>query len=366
MSFLVWNCRGLAQPRAVRFLKEIIQQLRPNLVFLSETLVKKEKIEKICKDIGFADYCAVDAQGHGGGLALFWKTEGGVTVRDVCHNYIDFEVVNEQIGRWRYTGYYGFPERGRRRESWNMLEDLAGKSSLPWCIIGDFNYIVSRDEKQGGRVQPRWLMEGFSDASDRCELSDLGFIGDKFTWEKSRGSSSWVQERLDRGMATQAWKDLFPQAEVRVVDVTTSDHLSLYLYLNRRIFMPKVRRFRFENMWIKENECFNIVKDCWNGREGADIMSKLLLCCAKLEEWGGGMVQEIRAKLNMCRVKMRKLRSRRDGQGLNEYNDVRWEYLGLLEKQEVFWKQRAKQFRLKEGDANSRFFHKFASVRKKK
>ncbi|XP_074346352.1 uncharacterized protein LOC141685128 [Apium graveolens] len=37
----------------------------------------------------------------------------------------------------------------------------------------------------------------------------------------------------------------------------------------------------------------------------------------------------------------------------------------LLEKQEEYWKQRAKQFWLREGDQNTRFFHKYASTRRK-
>ncbi|KAL8122746.1 hypothetical protein AgCh_010940 [Apium graveolens] len=47
------------------------------------------------------------------------------------------------------------------------------------------------------------------------------------------------------------------------------------------------------------------------------------------------------------------------------YDDARWEFLKLLEKQEEYWKQRAKQFSLREGDKNTRFFHKFASTRKR-
>ena len=58
-------------------------------------------------------------------MALLWKNEGGITVVNSCHNFIDFEVVHDQMGRWRYTGYYGFPERGRRTKAWNMLQNLA-------------------------------------------------------------------------------------------------------------------------------------------------------------------------------------------------------------------------------------------------
>lgn len=76
MSFLVWNCRGLAQPRAIRFLKEINSQLRPNLIFLSETFVTEKKIEGIGKAIHFAGWHVVESQRHGGGLALIWKSEG--------------------------------------------------------------------------------------------------------------------------------------------------------------------------------------------------------------------------------------------------------------------------------------------------
>ena len=71
MGLLAWNCRGMAKLGAIRFLKEIINQYRPSIIFLSETLVKIKKTA-LCKTIGFVGFFAVDAQGHGGGLALLW------------------------------------------------------------------------------------------------------------------------------------------------------------------------------------------------------------------------------------------------------------------------------------------------------
>ncbi|XP_074352667.1 uncharacterized protein LOC141691812 [Apium graveolens] len=197
------------------------------------------------------------------------------------------------------------------------------------------NQVITLEPKRK-RVEELWVDNSVSNSLIDLEANKesgskngLG-AGEMYTWEKSRGSVRWVQERLDRGMENKAWQDLFPAAQVRVLEVSTSDHLPLFLNLNRQVFMPREKRFKFENIWIKDKECRNIVQDCWNaaGRE------------------------------------LKNLRSRRDAGGIQKYNKVRWEFLCLLEKQEIFWKQRAKQFWLREGDKNSHFFHKLASTRR--
>lgn len=60
MSFLSWNYRGLANPRTTRLLFDIIQQYRPSLIFLSETLVKSDKVKKVTKQLGFSGCFAID------------------------------------------------------------------------------------------------------------------------------------------------------------------------------------------------------------------------------------------------------------------------------------------------------------------
>lgn len=63
-------------------------------------------------------------------------------------------------------------------------------------------------------------------------------------------------------------------------------------------------------------------------------------------------------------MKLRRLRSRMDDGGVRQYNEVRWQYLNLLEKQEIYWHQRAKQMWLQCGDQHTKFFHRYASFRK--
>lgn len=256
-------------------------------------------------------------------MALLWKNDGGVQIIDSCNNFIDFEAVNDQIGKWRYTSIYGYPERSRRQEAWAMLRGLAARSSIPWCIIGDFNDLMAANEKRGRRNHPRSLLQGFSSTVYDCGLQDLGFQGEQFTWEKSRGTDNWVQERLDRGLATQTWIDMFPDAVVKVIEMSTSDHLPLFLDLNRKVYVQKRKRFRFENIWIREKDCYNLINECWHEDGHGNIIDKMTRCCIKLEEWGGGMVKEMRDKLASFRNQMRRFRARRDDYGVRQYNSAR-------------------------------------------
>lgn len=61
-----------------------------------------------------------------------------------------------------------------------MLRDSAAKSSLSWCVIGDFNDIVSMKVKREARIQPWSLLESFSEAINSCGLDDLCYTGDLF------------------------------------------------------------------------------------------------------------------------------------------------------------------------------------------
>ena len=51
MIALGWNCRGLGSPRSVRALGEVIQWWDPNVVFLMETKIKKNAMERLWRKL---------------------------------------------------------------------------------------------------------------------------------------------------------------------------------------------------------------------------------------------------------------------------------------------------------------------------
>lgn len=213
-----------------------------------------------------------------------------------------------------------------------MLRQLAEASPLPWCIIRDFNDLMLSDEKKGGQQHPRALLAGFSETVMNCGLNDSGFNGERFTWERSRGTNRWVQERSDRGLAMKKWNWLFPVTEVIVLEVLISDYMPLYLQLHKQVYVPRARRIRIEIMWVHEKDCYNIIQDCWNTKGDNDLLSKMASYSVRLEEWGGGMLKKMKVKMVNYRKEMQRLRSRRDATDIPRYGEIHWDYLRLLEK----------------------------------
>ncbi|XP_057796787.1 uncharacterized protein LOC131012797 [Salvia miltiorrhiza] len=203
--------------------------------------------------------------GRSGGLCMLWKTSASCKLIGYPRNHIDMHIIDEKDD-WRLTGYYGFPERRRRRDSWNLLRRLSSLNSLPWCIMGDFNDLLDPGDKRGRIDHPNWLMQGFREAIIECGLSDIPLRGYQYTWSRGLGTSHFVEERLDRGMATSNWKNLFPEAVLLPITVAMSDHVPLLLNC-RGAATPRItRRFRFENKWCFEPDFPNVIPRKGGGR----------------------------------------------------------------------------------------------------
>lgn len=102
---------------------------------------------------------------------------------------------------------------------------------MSWVYIGDYNEILSSSEKQGHRPRHPRFMEEFRSALHHCGLVDVGYQGN--TWRNGRQGEAFVQERLNRACAIIEWRKLFPQAIVRHLQASYSDHDPILLILQR-------------------------------------------------------------------------------------------------------------------------------------
>ena len=121
-----------------------------------ETLLAEEKMDHIRQRLGHEGSFVFGTFGHSGGLSMFWKEKNWAQVIGSSRNHIDIEVIMQDMGVWRLTGYYGFPEKYRRRDAWHMLWTLSHKSPLRWCCIGDYNDLLFQKEKNRTSMPSCW------------------------------------------------------------------------------------------------------------------------------------------------------------------------------------------------------------------
>lgn len=81
-------------------------------------------------------------------------------------------------------------------------------------------------------------------------------------------------------------------------------------------------------------------------------------CAQELKIWRE-RITNFKEKLGRCRGRMERFRGCNDSQQEKEYSI-------MLSQQEDLWKQRVNQHWLQAGDSNSKFFHAYASARRKK
>ena len=155
---------------------------------------------------------------------MSWKQEADVSIKSFSHHHIDTIIDEGKPNSWRFTGFYGAPETHKRHESWSLLRLLHNQYSLPWCCMGDFNELLSYEEKQGGPIRSHRQMQDFRDAIDHYGFEDLGFNGPPFTWCNNRLGTHTIWERLHRVLATTSWISLFTLAQVYHLHLVSSDH----------------------------------------------------------------------------------------------------------------------------------------------
>ncbi|KAL5557049.1 hypothetical protein UlMin_039285 [Ulmus minor] len=322
MNALVWNVRGLGNDRTFQILCEYVQQYSPQLVFLSETLCSKPRLERIRVQLGFSGMLIWEKEGRSGGLCLYWSTGVDVQLLSGSKGHIDVIVTTHNNLSWRFIRFYGNPDSSLRTHSWDLLKRLGDCHSLPWLCGGDLNEILSDYEKSGGGNKSPSLMQNFRECLDHCGLADLGYRGPHFTWYRGNSNSNLVQERLDRMLGNQTWAE--------------------------------------------EAGCGEIISKHWvasPARNLNDISAKLRLCASDLKVWNLEHFRRLEEAVKRKKIAFDHVDKALSNDNWKEHQRLEKELDVLKYKEECYWQQRSKDTWLKCGDRNSKFFHRKASAR---
>ncbi|KAL5759510.1 hypothetical protein ACOSQ2_018348 [Xanthoceras sorbifolium] len=372
MSLLCWNMRGLGNPRMFAALKRVLRKFSPGVIFLSETKLQGIAAARIKDFVGYSGI-HVDCRGKSGGLLLLWRREWDVSVLSFSQGHIDARITMDDGVMWRFSGFYGNPNPRDRDSSWELLRRLRLVDQLPWVCGGDFNEILSLSEKQGGSEKSIGGVLNFRKAVEDCDLFDPGCSGPRLTWNNKREGVANIQERLDRFLVDSQWSNIFPVASVSNLGFNFSDHRPILLRLEEgtKSIVVKEKGFKFEPFWLKEEECGQIVEAAWREKGVSssvqDLKFKLNWCAARLGAWSSSKFGSLPKLVGEKQKFLDDLFLRSSEEGvMEEIRKVERELEGLLEKEEIFWRQRSRTDWLAAGDRNTKFFHAHASRRRLK
>ncbi|KAL2939352.1 hypothetical protein RDABS01_000184, partial [Bienertia sinuspersici] len=223
------------------------------------------------------------------------------------------------------------------------------------------------DYEKGGDGFDYKQAEILRKAMEECDLVDLGYMGYEYTWSNGRSGTDNIQERLDRFLANKLWRGTFPGSFVNHLPKRKFDHLPIILNIrgprNRVKEKNKVKLFRFEEMWLKELSCEDIVKQSWN--INADCRTKLNATTLNLKAWSRETFGNGTKELKDCRNKMEELMEEdQTEETLAKMRALDAKMDELEHREELYWKQQSRKLWLKDGDKNTRFFHAKANQRR--
>ena len=227
-------------------------------MFIAETWLAEARLKNFLRKLNFEDMHVVSKINQGGGLVLLWKTDLLLRVDSSSLNHIDVIIDEGRENSWRFIGFYGAPETYNRHVSWNLLRSLNSKFNLPWLCEGNFNEILKSYEKVGARPRPLVQMQGFRNVLDEYGFMDMGFVGNKFTWNKNIARGVTVWERLDRVVANDDWASLFPASKVYHLECGCSDHKPIIIH-PLGIPIRHQKPWRFKQVWLQEEDCHEAV-----------------------------------------------------------------------------------------------------------
>ncbi|XP_026417378.1 uncharacterized protein LOC113312860 [Papaver somniferum] len=130
------------------------------------------------------------------------------------------------IGDVLVSGVHAHVKAVQRRFLWSEMKLLIDLNK-PWIVLGDFNAVLTQDEKVGGKLPNINSMLEFSDFLNQCELLQAPKTGLQYTWSNCQHGSKRILCTLDRVVFNQKWLHLYGDWGYKVGMRIVSDHAPL-------------------------------------------------------------------------------------------------------------------------------------------
>ncbi|XP_059306468.1 uncharacterized protein LOC132057896 [Lycium ferocissimum] len=268
------------------------------------------------------------------------------------------------------TFVYAFNVKEDRKELWDHLSQISGGMLEPWVVLGDFNAVLSTDDRIGGNTITLAEVIDFQKCVDTCGLEEMKNDGCKYTWNDKQDSR--IFSKIDRVLVNREWVDSMPDITAHVLPEGTSDHCPITVQLVQTP-MKKKKAFKYCYVWSNHPEFERIIKDVWNEQiEGYlmfQVVKKMKLLKQKLKALHKSNFCNLVEKANQDREDLKKVQTQlqQDPQNValqEEEKEVGGRFRRSMYLVESLLLQRSKATWIRQADDNAKYF--FSVIKKRK
>lgn len=107
-------------------------------------------VQNLVQSLHFESFEMVPASRKVGGLLLAWNSNCSLNVvflsKFIINCLLFYGADNVP---WQLNLVYGPPTYHMRRSFWESLDEIGRPFSRPWLVIGDFNIVLTSEDKMG-------------------------------------------------------------------------------------------------------------------------------------------------------------------------------------------------------------------------
>jgi exonuclease III len=378
MKTISWNIRGLNGRSKQWILQDCIKTENPDILLLQETKCAGREAEGIFRSSWKGgDFLLQDSVGLAGGLAILWNpqkvsmTQPFSTKGTLSAHFRALDSSKEGV----ITNVYG-PQSLQDKEV--FLQTLLYIQNLifspHWIIGGDFNMILTLEEKTGGlkRLEPDSAR--FKSLIEQLKMVDLETRNGIFTWSNKRIGPQHVACRLDRFLVSEALLESDQALEANILPKSGSDHWPIVFCLDPGL-PARPKPFRFEKFWLTHPNFDQLARTWWaqaeidHGTHMYKFQQRLKNFKQLIKRWNKTTFGDILLRKREIESQLEELQrifitGNRTQNLAREEEELIANLEACREQEEILWRQKSRVQWLKEGERNTNFFHRAMTHRR--